>query len=286
MFVGVDVQDPVAAAKRLGVVLGAGHDDLMRKATEVASGIDAAVQALWAGKPEGFNRMAELARGVLEDVHRLDAPPEAMERAEELRWGVEMHRSPGGRDLAMAEMMKRALERAGPQSRAVVWGHNGHVMRGPLTYLNSEDLAMGGHLGAVMGNEYYALGFVFGGGAFNALAQDAKGAWEFRSYTVNTRPPDALADPFIAAGLGDALLDMRSLPRTGVVGAWLESEHANVWFGGYRVPDDLDAMMRESNPALACVPRRDYDGLAYLRSTTVSTPIRRTGHAATSNSDK
>jgi erythromycin esterase len=275
VFVGIDVQDPAAAAKRLGEVLGPGHDDLKRRATQVASEIDPAVQALWAGDPGAFNRVAALAKSVEEEVEHLNAPPEADERAQELRWGIEMHRSPGGRDLAMAEMMKNALNRAGPQMRAVVWGHNGHVMRGPLTYLNSSDLAMGGHLGAAMGDQYYALGFVFGGGAFNALAQDGQGVWGFRAYTVNGRPPDAVADPFVAAGVGDVVVDLRTLPRTGAAGKWLESGHANIWFGGYRVPDDLDALARQTNPALECVPRRDFDGLAFLRSTTVSTPIKR-----------
>lgn len=276
-FIGMDVQDPEAAAKRLAELLGPERDDLVRRVLEIPPAIEPAAKKLWAGDPAEFYRVAELAKGVREEVERSGVGEEAVIRAVELAWGIEMFRSAGGRDLAMAEMVKEELRRAGPSAKAVVWAHNEHIKRGRLTYLGSDDLALGGHLAAALGpageGGYYALGFVFAEGCFHALAQDDQGKWMFKEYRVTSRPAGSIAEPFLMANAGEVVVDLRSLPRTGAVGVWLNTEHANIWFGGYRVPDDLEAMMAGNNPMLACVPVRDFDGLAFLRTTTVSRPF-------------
>lgn len=276
-FIGMDVQDPERAAKRLVELLGSGREDLCRRVKEVPAAIEPAVKTLWGGDPAEFNRVAELAKGVREEVERSGVGDEAAICAAELAWGIEMFRTAGGRDLAMAEMVKEELRRAGPNAKAVVWAHNEHIKRGRLTYMGSDDLAVGGHLAAALGppgeGGYYSLGFVFAEGGFHALAQDEQGKWMFKEYRVTNRPANSIAEPFLASGATEVLVDLRSLPRTGAVGVWLNTEHANIWFGGYRVPDDLEAMMQGSNPMLACVPVRDYDGLAFLRLTSASRPF-------------
>lgn len=271
-FVGIDVQDPNAAAQRLAE-LAPDATELVAAARAIADELGPAVSKLWSGEIDDYEALARRAKELSDQLGaRTDLPPEARVRIAELRNGVEMFRSPGGRDRALAEMMLAQLERAGPDVRAVVWAHNVHVMRAPLSYLASDELALGGHLSAALGERYYALGFAFGEGEFQANDRDESGAWGFRRYRLGAPPAGSLEASFVAAGRGDCLLDLRSAPSDGAVGAWLSSGHGQRWFGGYGIAADLAARDGDVSRLLPTTPRAEYDGLVFLARTTAATP--------------
>jgi erythromycin esterase len=146
------------------------------------------------------------------------------------------------------------------------------VTRGALRYLGSDEPAMGGHLARALGDAYYALGFLFGSGLFQANARAEDGRFGFRRYAIPAPPAGALEEPFVAAGRGDLLVDLRAAPTDGVVGAWLAAGHGQRWFGGYDIAADYAEVSRDAARLLPTFPRADFDGLAFLATTTPAQP--------------
>lgn len=265
-FVGVDVQDGAAAAARLETLVGSSSPELIVRAKKVAADAGPAVNSLWStGDPAEFNAVAADAKKIVEEVRSLaGAPAEAAMRAKELQWTIEMHRTPGGRDLAMAERTIEELElHAG--SRAVLWAHNGHITRGPLDYLNSNEPAMGGHLARKLGTGYFALGVCFGSGEFQALHEPEPGRWAFKTYATPLPVKGTVEWVLQGVNEGSFAINLRSV-NAEPASAWLERAWPYRWYGGYRVREES----LQAKPVMTMTPRRDFDGLAFFRATTAA----------------
>lgn len=278
-FVGIDVQDIHACAARLAELTARSAPELGARAVQVAQRTEPAVQKLWAGDAADYKQAAEEADAILAAARSLaDADPagsrELLTRAHELRGGVRMFWTLGGRDLAMAEMLRAALAHAGPGAKAIVWAHNMHVSRGPMRYMGSDEPAMGGHLGQALGSGYYALGVAFGEGEFNALDRSGAGPWIFRTYAVDAPPTGSLEWPFSQVAGTPLVVDLRGAPTSGAVAEWITSGHGQRWFGGYNVRPDVRETTRDASALLQTEPRTEYDGILYIPRTTASRPLR------------
>lgn len=275
-FVGIDVQDPAATAGRIGTLLG-GDGALEKRLADWGARIEPAIQKLWTGDASGYHALAAEVVALDAEVRaaaeaRGRPVPEIDKRLGELRGALEMHDSPGGRDRAMAQMLLDELATLPANLRAVVWAHNGHVTRGPLRYLEIDETGVGGHVAASIGDAYYALGFAFGEGEFQANAKGADDRFGFRTYSLSPAPEGSLESVQRQACDGDFLLDLRGAPRLGPVADWLAAGHGQRWFGGYGMPDDCDAATRDAASLIATVPRVDYDGTLFLARTTAAWP--------------
>lgn len=281
-FIGVDVQDAEAAAQRLHDLLLEPDPTLAARALPLGARMEAARDALYTGQAAEFDALwaeVEALRTDLQERHKdLSAAfspavaDETLARARELSRFMTAARVPGGRDRAMAETLLDELERAGSGPRAVLWAHNAHVTLGPLRHEGLTEPGMGGVLRASLGAGYYAIGFLFGAGSFNALARDPERGWVFRAYELSAAPPGSLEAPFVAAGLPAAFVNLRAAPRTGELSDWLDAPHGQRWFGGFGVPEDADAQTRDPARLSQTIPRQDFDGLIYLPLTTPSRP--------------
>ena len=184
-----------------------------------------------------------------------------------------MYQSRGGRDQAMAELLLAQLDSSNSDVRCVLWAHNAHIQRRPLAYLGSKELAMGGHLAKKLDTRYYALGFAFGEGEFQANFQAPDGTWGFRRYHLSPAPQGSLEATLQTAGLQRFLLDLRSAPDEDAVQQWLETGHGQRWFGGYGVDDRCDEFTRNASTLLQTTPQGDFDGLVYIAKTEAARPI-------------
>ena len=184
-----------------------------------------------------------------------------------------MYGEVGARDKVMAELLLMQLNALSPQAKCIVWGHNAHVQRSVLSYLRSENLAMGGHLAAALGKGYYALGVLFGSGEFQANVLDVAGKWRFRRYTHSAAPAGSLGRLLGDAVAKDFLLDFRSAPQSPSVQSWLHSSYGHRWWGGYNVPDDFDERTSHADNLSQCVPGVDYDAIAFIYRTSAARPV-------------
>ncbi len=277
-LIGIDSQDTDAAMQRLLRLIGLDDADTRLKIQELASRAKDAIGELMAGNRASWELVVkeiEELRAALQTQTPHD-PADVAEyelRVQEFLFSLTIFSSRGGRDQAMAELLLKQLDQAGVESRCVVWAHNAHIQRSPLRYLNSTDLAMGGHLAKRLGDRYYALGVAFGEGEFQANAPSADGHWGFRRYRLSRAPKGSLEWTLGTAGHDRFLLDLRNAPDSDGVQQWLRSGHGQRWFGGYSVPDDCEAITRDAAKLLPTTPRDDFDGLLNIDKTQAARPV-------------
>jgi erythromycin esterase len=151
---------------------------------------------------------------------------------------VERHYRLGGhvglspeREQAMADNIRWIAERQPQQAPIMVWAHNGHVSRTPLHRSHSD--AMGRHLAEQLGEAFVNVGFVFVEGSFLAQArhEDDK---PIREFCVPRGPDEGVGLQFAAAKQPRFILDLRTLPATDPLRAWL-AEPRPMWTVGSAV---------------------------------------------------
>lgn len=270
-FVGIDVQDPSATIARITELLGDSSGDLPTRLADWVARLEPAVGELWKGDAEPYLKLRSDFEVLERDVRAASDAPELDLRLAELSRAHAMFHSPGGRDRAMAEML---LLQLAPDERAVVWAHDLHVTRGPLDYAGTAETGMGGCLAETLGPRYYALGFAFGEGEFQALDRTPENQWTFRSWHVPAAPAGAIEHDLARALGRDAWLDLRGAPTSGPIAQWLDSSLGFRWFGGYRIPEGIDQPSADTSQWQRTVPRRDFDGWAFHAVTSAAHPRR------------
>jgi erythromycin esterase len=170
------------------------------------------------------------------------------------------------RDRYMADAVDELL--ADPATRVALWAHNGHIAADRHT---GGAAPLGHRLRARHGDAYYALGLLFGSGAFRAR-RIRPGPWRRprAGAAVGNRIGPARADAvearLAAANPGDHIVDLRrAADAPPAVRAWLHDPHPTRTFGAL-VP--RWSYRLNFGPT---VPAASYDGLAYIA---VSTPSR------------
>lgn len=125
------------------------------------------------------------------------------------------------REVALAENITWLLDRLPEGERAVFWAHNAHVQREVITGKSlppGRFTGSGGHLGAAMGNRYFAIGTTYGGPS----RQD------------DSAPvPGSVDGALERVGVKAFLLPLRSPKRPAEVNSWLAEERPMRFQVGY-----------------------------------------------------
>ncbi|WP_231627097.1 erythromycin esterase family protein [Streptomyces apocyni] len=175
------------------------------------------------------------------------------------------------RDRYLADAVSAVVdgaEAAGPadssEEKVVVWAHNGHVSRGH--YMPGVP-ALGHHLHERYGDAYYSLGMLFGAGAFRAR----RGGNMRRPavpHRISRLGAGSLEAELAQAVPGDHLVDLRAARTAPAeVRDWLGKQHLHRSFGA-NVPRFTYRLHHAP-----IVPAQDYDGLAYIDTSTCSRPL-------------
>lgn len=172
------------------------------------------------------------------------------------------------RDVYMARNAEWILETAYPGAKVALWAHNGHVSR---DVYGGAIPAMGYYLKRRYGEAYYALGFDFDQGSFQArhldpeLPDSAYGV--LQEFTVGPAPEGSAAWAFASAGVGDFFLDLRNVPARGEVRTFFSTPMPMASIGaGFSEA----AATQQWRAVLA--PLDHFDGLVFLGSTTRARP--------------
>ncbi len=275
-LIGIDAQDSESVIQRLTSLLSQEKPQLAKRVAEVADQTQTAVNELMTGNRTKW-KVAEDSLDMFCAELRAH-PPAGLPQAEyetlvrEFRHAVSLYVSNSNRDFAMADLFLAQLEQAGEDTKCVLWAHNAHVQRSPMLYLGTPDLAMGGHIAAKLGEQYYAIGFAFGEGEFQANAQ-VDGKWGFRTYRLSQAPPNSLEEPLGRIERDAYLIPLRNAPDSKAVQEWLHQGHGQRWFGGYAVRDDYDAIARDASKLVPTTPAKDFDALLYIQKTTAAQPL-------------
>ena len=168
----------------------------------------------------------------------------------------------GTRDGYMAENFQHIVNGEKPATRFVVLAHNAHISkRGTGSYP-----AMGSYLGKAFGSGYYAFGFAFNRGSFQAqVAVEEEPRVE--EFTLGAAP-ERTVDWYLArAGIPSYVLDLDLLSKDAASAQWLRTELPMHWIGAI-----FSDKWGESQWTKPFVLDRDFDGLIFIENTTRARP--------------
>jgi erythromycin esterase len=168
---------------------------------------------------------------------------------------LEQYINSSNRDSIMAANVQWILEREGIDSKIVIWAHNLHV--------NNHNKAMGKFLKEKYGDDIVIFGFAFNQGSFQARGAPT---WltELRPYHVKPLPDGSLDATLGSTGLPFAVIDLRKIPKTGLVKDWFAVEHSTRILGPGYIKSFRYADLQQ-------VQQR-YDALLFVDETTAARP--------------
>ncbi len=112
------------------------------------------------------------------------------------------------RDAEMLENLKWIRKFTG-DGKVIIWGHNGHIQTNKFILKNEDHFRMGEGLKEHFGTDYYAVGFDFGSGSFNAVnyQKDAR----MQPCFVSNTNESSLSAQLKEVGLSCYFIDFSSL---------------------------------------------------------------------------
>ncbi|MEZ3114654.1 erythromycin esterase family protein [Halobaculum sp. MBLA0147] len=205
----------------------------------------------------------------------------------------------GTRDEVMADLVDTMLDRTGAE-RAVIWGHDAHVNR-DRSGLRDRDLSgtsLGSELADRYGQDYRAVGFAWGHGAFQAIGPSAlapdgsesgttvsgsqddgsdDGAGESEDgpsldhdlavWETDGPPANSLDAALAAAGHDVSVLDVRGAAGDERVRDWLDTPQRHRSVGATYDP-------REPETYVVTYPYPDaFDAVVFVDETTAARPL-------------
>jgi erythromycin esterase len=170
------------------------------------------------------------------------------------------------RDRCMAGNVRALMDIEGPQTKAFVCAHNGHVQRTPLT---AGTLSMGHFLREQFGAEQVVIGFSFNQGRCSI------------GKIISFRPaPAGFFDAALArTGLPLFALDLRRVALSGPVADWMASEpyHRSAGGGLYYEPRWYEPRywIAKVHPGFANGgdPRENFDFIVFVETSTPTRPL-------------
>jgi len=169
----------------------------------------------------------------------------------------QLNSSGSARDLYMAQNVKRRINEEKPGTRIIIWAHNDHVAKAKGV--------LGSYLQSAYGPDYYALGFSFNQGAFQAreLAADVTiGA--LKEFTVSAAPEGSVEWYLNRTGIRNFIIDFRNTAKTEVIEQWLTKRH-RMRSIGLGFVSDMSSFLRVNL-------QQTFDGLVFIETTTRARP--------------
>lgn len=172
------------------------------------------------------------------------------------------------RDGAMADNVAWIREHAGADT-LVLWAHDGHLNRVEQSVVGTDASApsLGAHLADRHGDDYYALGFSFARGAFQAMSEGADGEYGLREQRVDDPVPGTFDAAVDALDESLVFLDLRAASADDRAGDWLAQPRAQFRTGGTYDTDDPTDQLVEYVHADA------FDGVCFAAETTRARPL-------------
>ena len=173
------------------------------------------------------------------------------------------------RDLYMADNFRRLVEREPTGTRFVLWAHNGHITTGDSVESGTPDANSFGHyLRGFYGNDYYALGFSFNQGEFQAREAEPKVPAKrmLRSFTASPALDGSIDWCLAQTGLKSFIVDFRSGRRNAELTEWLATPHLMRSVGSMYAPN------WEQRSFVPATLGKEFDGLFFINATTRARP--------------
>ncbi|MFB6187646.1 MAG: erythromycin esterase family protein [Halobacteriaceae archaeon] len=176
------------------------------------------------------------------------------------------------RDKMMADNIKWIFEYENPD-QMVLWGHDAHLNRTKNTSrrANVSIPSVGNHLAEWFGRDYYALGFAFGRGDFQAISQvpdSDEETYALQKQTVDRPFSDTIEANLDELGYDYCIMDIRTaVEENNAIKEWLSTPFKHFSVGSTYESGDAEEFISEYRYSKA------FDGLCFVRNTERATPI-------------
>jgi erythromycin esterase len=170
------------------------------------------------------------------------------------------------RDFYMAENIERLVKEEPAGTRFVIWAHNGHISTGDNDGVMFQN--MGWFLRKAFGDAYYALGFSFNQGMFQARNGDpqARVRMALTAFKVGAAPEGSVDWYLAQTGIKNFIVDLRPARKNKVAAEWLNAP---------RPMRDVGSVYSTSSEAEFYVTPKlgqEFDGLVFFDTTTRAQP--------------
>lgn len=226
-FWGFDIQYPTAAMDSVRSFIEEVEPGYLGTLSKEIDAIEEAKEEAFANRgnrDEHYARWREVAARVLGHLEEnrdryLESTDElsvdwAIQNARIAHQGADMRLEGGrSRDEYMADNVNWILDHSPPDTKIVLWAHNGHVTLDP-TYR-----PMGTALAERHGEDMTVFGFAFHEGEYTAMGSEGLG-------TYGTSPSEAGSVEWVlkATGVPSFMLDLRNAARESALSGWLTEE--------------------------------------------------------------
>jgi erythromycin esterase len=169
------------------------------------------------------------------------------------------------REQSMAGNIRALLKAEGPDAKALLWAHNGHVQRAPIPALAGlvDVVTMGSLLHAEFGDEMVVVGFGFNQGGFQARGG---GDSQLRDHVVGPAPESFFDAALAATGIPLFALDLKHVPADGPAAKWMVSKPPQRSIGAV-----FDPARDGKHPNIDVYdPRSCFDVLLFVETTTAA----------------
>ena len=181
----------------------------------------------------------------------------------------EIYAAPTGcdaiRDRLMAENVDRIRQEGGREGKAILWAHNGHVMYGDSPFGGK---TLGNNLRTRFGKDYVTFLTSFNRGSYRAWGLPAATQQGLRAMDVPPLPSGSFPAAMISSGLTRAAIDLRAVPKEGLVSQWFREPRPEWMLGGAQSQADISYVMGAVSTVLPDVA----DVVVFVDRTTPSRP--------------
>jgi erythromycin esterase len=125
---------------------------------------------------------------------------------------------------------------------------------------------MGSYLQKAFGKSYYSFGFAFNQGSFQAQIA-GNGKPRVQEFSIKPATEKTVEWYFARAGIGNYIVDFRSLPPDEKMSQWLRATRRMHWIGAIFSNEWTEAQWTQP-----FVLSRDFDGLIFIEKTTRARP--------------
>lgn len=172
---------------------------------------------------------------------------------------MQMRANEVSRDQSMADNIKWILDN-NPGAKIVLWAHNAHVATAGIGGFDP----MGASLRKMFGKQMVVFGFAFNKGSFQAMEMPFPSKRGLQIFNVDPAPEGSLDAMLASAGLRIAAIDLRALPKAGVVADWFSQPRATRSIGaGYGESFATEFLVNQVVP-------KCYDALLFVEKTTAA----------------
>jgi len=171
------------------------------------------------------------------------------------------------RDSSMFENVKWIIQNQTENGKAFIWAHNEHINKAEMYYVGSGIKNLGRHLKDFYREDYFSVGFDFGGGNLRGYVNDKKEGGKWVDYFVKEPMKKTYAQTLWKADKEIFFIDMEEALLTDPTN-FFSTKNRNILVaaGGYQPKPLYKVMVNKVYTGF-------YDGLIFVKNVSLPEPI-------------